>query len=117
MCGEKTWLRLCAIAQQGSPPHVRGKGARPGYLHQLPGITPACAGKSVCLFLEPVVMLGSPPHVRGKAQKMLNHSDPARITPACAGKRNLPLSALCGTRDHPRMCGEKSPYQPKHKAK
>ena len=45
VCGEKTWLQLYAIARQGSPPHVRGKGAPGNVSGAHNGITPACAGK------------------------------------------------------------------------
>ena len=51
---------------------------------------------------------GSPPHVRGKAaQKNLN-LDLYGITPACAGKSLSEHTSKSGTKDHPRMCGEKS---------
>ena len=86
-CGEKLHLILLQKSQSGSPPRVRGKAlcrAAPWYQ---PGITPACAGKS--LFCAPLPLTGrdhpracgeklrgrraaedaqgSPPRVRGKA--------------------------------------------------
>ena len=51
---------------------------------------------------------GSPPHMRGKDRRApllaLGHG----ITPACAGKRRCWSIALSRSRDHPRVCGEKS---------
>ena len=48
MCGEKILLTQPTEAIMGSPPHVRGKvkGAVSGAVNK--GITPACAGKSLC---------------------------------------------------------------------
>ena len=129
MCGEKVVKPSARPRQMGSPPHVRGK-ARLRYVDQLcQGITPACAGKRDALSekehaqgdhprmcgekrvtVTPMrASTGSPPHVRGKVSARLMLSDGPRITPACAGKSVSP-SRRCGhRRDHPRMCGEKSP--------
>ena len=46
MCGEKTRYRRSALVTVGSPPHVRGKDLIPALCCVVPGITPACAGKS-----------------------------------------------------------------------
>ena len=93
------------------------------------GITPACAGKSVTYVCRdrrgwdhPRVCgeksifrrqraqhLGSPPRVRGKGLDNVLFWTRMRITPACAGKsRAWPGTTPC-RRDHPRVCGEKSP--------
>ena len=52
---------------------------------------------------------GSPPRVRGKdASKALGEAG-GGITPACAGKRGWTMVPESTSRDHPRVCGEKSP--------
>ena len=51
---------------------------------------------------------GSPPRVRGKASDSLMSLLDYGITPACAGKSLLSQIEICGVRDHPRVCGEKS---------
>ena len=92
------------------------------------GITPAYAGKSTPdrLFLyhlgdhprvcgekngicrAKVPHLGSPPRMRGKASQYATSRPAARITPAYAGKRPTAKGCSSGSRDYPRVCGEKS---------
>ena len=127
MCGEKysggdkdAWLI-------GSPPRVRGKAGIGRAEIPVPGITPACAGKSSgCSSTLPQngdhprvcgekaseksrvpSLVGSPPRVRGKASRRASRNLSRRITPACAGKS--PDEVLTATMlwDHPRVCGEK----------
>ena len=69
VCGEKYLLDLLRCFRRGSPPRVRGKDPVPHRALAWPGITPACAGKSVTL------------------QELSKYYD--RITPACAGKSTL----------------------------
>ena len=90
----------------GSPPHARGRPAiRTGALRR-PGITPACAGKTVGSLtrsrlttdhprmrgedaLIGVLLfdgLGSPPHARGRRNCLRVVVGAPGITPACAGK-------------------------------
>mgnify|MGYP004621490113 CR=1 FL=1 len=113
---------------QGSPPRVRGKGKFHCFVRGNDRITPACAGKS---FLVACVsgqhedhprmcgeklrerekddsQLGSPPHVRGKEFQKNWDALRTRITPACAGKSNAASFAANTSKDHPRMCGEKT---------
>ena len=52
--------------------------------------------------------LRSPPRVRGKAEVRHERDQEPGITPACAGKRHCPRFRPGKTRDHPRVCGEKS---------
>ena len=107
MCGEKLASGLSLRRMTGSPPHVRGKASHRGLVWELPGITPACAGKRqspsgshrlsldhprMCgekclnsLMVAPVT--GSPPHVRGKGDSEVISQCTHGITPACAGKR------------------------------
>ena len=53
---------------------------------------------------------GSPPPMRGKVLQCGICGRKVGITPAYAGKRLLDTAFTVGTRDHPRLCGEKSPY-------
>ena len=128
MCGEKSPLNLMFVRFLGSPPRVRGKGARFNARPDSQRITPACAGKStaaaagvensgdhprVCgeksrYMREKQNPLGSPPRVRGKAPLPGKTLAPKRITPACAGKSHSVLCRRVDLVDHPRVCGEKS---------
>ena len=127
VCGEKliSWAELTGTA--GSPPRVRGK-VRAGDGDRInPGITPACAGKSLRDCVRNVLRQdhprvcgekpykgevrvsspGSPPRVRGKALTGEETRQKFGITPACAGKRLFGAQAGRPSRDHPRVCGEK----------
>ena len=112
----------------GSPPRMRGKDGRTSTGGLDVGITPACAGKSLvkgCAViliqdhprvcgekLKSILILayspGSPPRVRGKVLRITWLQLYARITPAYAGKSNAGPQMPVATRDHPRVCGEKS---------
>ena len=52
---------------------------------------------------------GSPPPMRGKVAVMHWFAMMQRITPAYAGKRAVSPGGRKVLRDHPRLCGEKSP--------
>ena len=106
---------------------MRGKAYDRKQLGNSAGITPACAGKSLCgrctrrgsrdhprVCGEKVIAVGkkksgwgSPPRVRGKVDDAETGDLVHRITPACAGKRVTPSLFLVLHRDHPRVCGEK----------
>ena len=107
MCGEKSHSVSPAVAAQGSPPHVRGKGGDGNDRGLHARITPAYAGKSsrltkycratqdhprVCgekadAQYQLPIMQGSPPRMRGKAAKSVVSLCSPWITPAYAGKR------------------------------
>ena len=128
MCGEKGLPVSVAPRYQGSPPRVRGKVSLSGTKSSSTRITPACAGKSqiqrgvlytaedhprVCgektLRIDVFdASVGSPPRVRGKARSAARSLISTGITPACAGKRACRCRSRRDTRDHPRVCGEKS---------
>ena len=55
-----------------------------------------------------LIVMGSPPHVRGKERRLNSQQFQQGITPACAGKREWNTPYLLPSRDHPRMCGEKT---------
>ena len=106
---------------------MRGKVTIAGYEVDVKGITPAYAGKRLCLSLsfaplwdhprvcgeklcpaEPYYFFGgSPPRMRGKGQKGLIFVLQPRITPAYAGKRRAAKRYKRLLWDHPRVCGEK----------
>ena len=74
----------------------------------LPDHPRLCGEKHV--FPEVAVLVpGSPPPMRGKEAAELFGKLANRITPAYAGKRRMKPLASYGTRDHPRLCGEKCP--------
>ena len=126
--GEKRLIPPETAPVTGSPPLARGKGAGAVLVPQLPGITPACAGKRV--FTEwrndpdqdhprlrgekrvvppdPTSAMGSPPLARGKGGVATGGNQIPGITPACAGKRRPGGSHISNRRDHPRLRGEKS---------
>ena len=88
--GEKASEYTRPLISLGSPPRGRGKGRRVVDHHPLPRITPAWAGKSICLALpitaprdhprmggekardraSVVMVKGSPPRGRGKARHL-----------------------------------------------
>ena len=93
-------------------PHMRGKGHHPDSSAVWSGITPAHAGKSGWLDLEPPTFAGSPPRMRGKGVVYVFVPEKLRITPAHAGKRFTASVTTSQSRDHPRTCGEKSTVYP-----
>ena len=125
--GKGPHLQKTAV-RGGSPPRGRGKVHRCQIGPWLPGITPAWAGKSVayCWALgakedhprmggekgarrgPALGRTGSPPHGRGKVGPHTARKYAAGITPAWAGKRSCVLPTRTGSRDHPRMGGEKT---------
>ena len=107
VCGEKFDMLPLEIRQKGSPPRMRGKGPVNRRTGKKPGITPACAGKSLRLpspagwaedhprmcgekplkvWLASSIP-GSPPRMRGKVLCSSLFHGCSRITPAYAGKR------------------------------
>ena len=125
--GEKRLAKAGIFDKQGSPPLARGKAAAAEAPRSITGITPACAGKRTLeafdILLEEdhprlrgekrksstdsSLVSGSPPLARGKDFETYLEHRAERITPACAGKRHSPCHAATGSRDHPRLRGEK----------
>ncbi len=137
VCGEKPEQQGLTQGQQGSPPRVRGEAkCRCGPV-ELPGITPACAGRRTQSYGEKVtsrdhprvcgekaigalwviLSAGSPPRVRGEVGKRFSKCCPRGITPACAGRRSSARSELPRPGDHPRVCGEKAGGHRAHEAR
>ena len=90
---------------------MRGKGASGIVCDFVHGITPTCAGKSPAIMVCSLEYWGSPPRVWGKVQPERDVQDAARITPAYAGKSKRMRFPRTGSKDHPRVCGEKTAYQ------
>ena len=127
MGGEKANGSDAPDDDEGSPPRRRGKVGENHLVAQLPGITPAQAGKSLpwrkqALFRgdhprtggeklgkisAPNIGQGSPPHRRGKVHPATARAHGDRITPAQAGKRNWAIGSRLLNWDHPRVGGEK----------
>ncbi len=109
VCGEKFSGKTSNTFHPGSPPRMRGKVNCPGFLSNVPGITPAYAGKRRvrCFFgsvredhprvcgekLMYAALLkyrrGSPPRMRGKVDFPGCQHLSGGITPAYAGKSLL----------------------------
>ena len=127
MGGEKSICTKRQRAEQGSPPHGRGKVSIPVSGVSSIGITPAWAGKSSFPLavlsdsgdhprmggekgvpnLKVNRMPGSPPHGRGKVALAHVTALALGITPAWAGKSRKCTPSQPAGQDHPRMGGEK----------
>ena len=106
LCGEKRKLSRLLIFSLGSPPPMRGKGAKCVKIDHNSRITPAYAGKSFPAHSHPKQIQdhprlcgekfqknhhspcykGSPPPMRGKGKRFTNSQTADGITPAYAGK-------------------------------
>ena len=127
MGGEKARWYPIKYGGQGSPPRGRGKAGENHLVAQLPGITPAQAGKryadggphqgrqdhprvggekTLCSAVS-ILKEGSPPHGRGKVPAVLQCRRFRGITPAWAGKSSGQHNASLVNKDHPRVGGEK----------
>ena len=107
---------------------MRGKHPEIYLLFDLPGITPAGAGKTAhdalyhagcedhprrcgenIRWSHPERLRdGSPPQVRGKQDQTRSSVFASRITPAGAGKTYTLINCGFASEDHPRRCGENS---------
>ena len=126
--GKSRLVQLQHLPCMGSPPPMRGKGRFHLVRRKLFRITPAYAGKSKIFVINEVggwdhprlcgekrkcrkigvLSLGSPPPMRGKVQFYHKTTPFIGITPAYAGKSARLLQCQGSSRDHPRLCGEKS---------
>ena len=135
VCGEKKHISTKFRKHTGSPPRMRGKALFYRFALGLLGITPAYAGKSslACCpwrlhWDHPRVCgekarprlgsrrhLGSPPRMRGKVEIHCCRVFDVGITPAYAGKSSSSIRVVQSSRDHPRVCGEKTKKIPSHR--
>ena len=90
-------------------PAYAGKSFRRVFLLRINKDHPRVCGEKSAVFERLMQYKGSPPRMRGKvpAVKFLIYS--LRITPAYAGKRYTFNRYFRIFKDHPRVCGEKSP--------
>ena len=115
-CGENDSFLISSTDVSGSPPQVRGKRILEKKPFELPGITPAGAGKTlhssaiVCsigdhprrcgenlsLRSAAATTAGSPPQVRGKLASALRVRGICGITPAGAGKTQAETASRHG---------------------
>ena len=129
MRGEDVRLPAWPHPVWASPPHARGRHVWPSHDGYIPGITPACAGKTrsrgssrACRRDHPRMRgedsrpatvsarkSGSPPHARGRRLGARAAQLQCRITPACAGKTKADMRGGEDLEDHPRMRGEDLP--------
>ena len=127
-CGEEAVTMLYALADEGSPPRVRGRDGCGSPAAPVHGITPARAGKRhggrlarpivrdhprACgeekkSLIHPGDEIGSPPRVRGRVRDESPDQAVLGITPARAGKRPPASRSATWWRDHPRACGEET---------
>ena len=128
MGGEKLLRLFWRMLRWGSPPRGQGKVGSTSAKTVGNRITPAWAGKSIVLIIEPKVIedhprvggekllamksratfWGSPPRGRGKVAGNEIPGDVLGITPAWAGKSNGVFELCSGRGDHPRVGGEKT---------
>ncbi len=128
VCGEKSSSVAPIVKGPGSPPRVRGEDRAAAVLVRLPRITPACAGRRCSKISRTfsasdhprvcgeklskrkaeAVYEGSPPRVRGEVPAERGELLVCGITPACAGRSPVSPQGFPQSRDHPRVCGEKT---------
>ena len=108
LCGEKLSTTSTDIHPAGSPPRMRGKGCPRECAWPLGEDHPRVCGEKLPSMSYSVVRFGSPPRVRGKDGQETLRPGLGRITPACAGKRWTRSPVSTSSRDHPRVCGEKT---------
>ncbi|SCQ64065.1 Hypothetical protein PFR_JS9-2_2013 [Propionibacterium freudenreichii] len=126
VCGENRKGAAPGQVFSGSPPRMRGELGVVAEKHHDTRITPAYAGRTVCLpvrairradhprvcgeniteFGLGVGRSGSPPRMRGEPPPRDRRSCPIGITPAYAGRTQPQESAAAACTDHPRVCGE-----------
>ena len=126
VCGENPHFLSHDSCHGGSSPRVRGKVRGTTQQVVLPGLIPACAGKTdlayrkcCALGAHPRVcgentrsqhstlpLRGSSPRVRGKRYLPDGGLANRRLIPACAGKTVFGCGIHARARAHPRVCGE-----------
>ena len=137
MCGNyRAWPQAYACLG-GSPPRVRELLTPPLNKEDVYGITPACAGITVCPVWPPgrawdhprvcgnyslrndgyAVTMGSPPRVRELPFLRCSACGFPGITPACAGITYNFCIVRIESKDHPRVCGNYCPPGRAHAAK
>ena len=105
-CGEKENAEAMRVQFQGSPPRMRGKGPVNRRTGKKPGITPACAGKSLRL-PSPAGWAEDHPRMCGeKPLKVWLASSIPGSPPRMRGKAGQLGVVLIGQGSPPRMRGK-----------
>ncbi len=99
---------LCDRPQRGITPAYAGKRRACWWTHRRTRDHPRVCGEKSKTKDTAAYTPGSPPHVRGKVSTRFCAISCHGITPACAGKRCLHRFCKGISKDHPRVCGEKS---------
>ena len=110
VCGEKCLTSLTEISAIWITPAYAGKRAMLNVQTSFPEDHPRVCGEKVPRLTPICAANGSPPRMRGKDLENPDEARHTRITPAYAGKRRRSSTAAARTRDHPRVCGEKTLY-------
>ena len=106
MRGEDTEATIGHMSARGSPPHARGRHKLPHIPAHLPGITPACAGKTVWS-INGFIAVSDHPRMRG--EDWLANQDQQNRTgspPHARGRQKSSSASHSQRADHPRMRGE-----------
>ena len=103
----KVLLLLDAGVVVGITPAYAGKRVRDSFCKDIRWDHPRVCGEKGQRGHVGAHVVGSPPRMRGKGQAAPFGAEPVGITPAYAGKRISRSSAVSGSGDHPRVCGEK----------
>ena len=108
LCGEKLYSQLKLLGWNRITPAYAGKSLLVVSVRDAAGDHPRLCGektKSNCPLMQ---ILGSPPPMRGKVAFEASQNASPRITPAYAGKSIHMPPKMLPSKDHPRLCGEKT---------
>ena len=96
-----------ASNRKSHTPAARSNARRRGVLSGPVWLSPRVRGK-LAIWSKTRIVWGSPPRVRGGKAGSAEHQRCVGITPACAGKSCVCTMRMMSSKDHPRVCGEKS---------
>ena len=105
--GRRKVLLVCTAINSRITPAWAGKSPLPGWTGNGSRDHPRVGGEKRTISGWSTKYWGSPPRGRGKVSRTRFKRDQNRITPAWAGKSPLPGWTGNGSRDHPRVGGEK----------
>ena len=108
--GKSTRLSRIQHCAEGSPPRMRGRVPTPRPRLIKSQDHPRVCGEEHHPTPSSAAPRGSPPRMRGKDAIQRHPSCGFGITPACAGKRRTDSKTTLSHEDHPRVCGEKTPF-------
>ena len=111
VCGEKPSGVMAALACAGITPAYAGKSTNSELSSPCTRDHPRVCGEKHTKGQTRPRVAGSPPRMRGKVLYGQNIPSSLRITPAYAGKSPGSVCVASRKQDHPRVCGEKLPWQ------